>query len=407
MEVEISKSTAQGTLRARPSKSYLHRALIGAALCNGETLIENFEASEDVTATIECLKDFGVEFTFLEKSVLVKGALPKKDKPILKLFANESGSTLRFLIPVSLLYAQSVEFSGSKRLLERPQTVFEELFPEKNCSITKVDEKLVVEGSLAGGRYECRGDVSSQFLTGLLFTLPLLDEDSEIVLTTELQSVPYVDLTIEILNKFGVKVERPNSRNFIIKGNQSFEPTKIYCEGDWSNAAFLDAFNLLGGNVTVLGLNPESCQGDKIYKAYFEKLQQGAPILDVSNCPDLAPVLMTMASFLNGATLKGTSRLKIKESDRGEVMKKELSKFSADIIVSEDEIIIKKSQLSPPKEFLCGNSDHRIAMSLTLLCSVFGGKIENAECVNKSYPLFFKDCEQLGIKIFKNGSVLK
>ena len=399
MIAEVLKSKAEGEIVARSSKSYMHRALIGGALSNGETVIYNIAESEDITATIECLKQFGAKFEFSGNTVKIQGVSPKEKQETLSLFANESGSTLRFLIPVSLLYSESVEFTGSKRLLERPQTVYEELFPGKNCFIKRNEDSIAVGGKLTGGVYECRGDVSSQFLTGLLFTLPLLNEDSAIKLTTPLQSSPYIDLTLEILNEFGVIVERPNDKEFIIKGNQEFKPTKLYCEGDWSNSAFLEAFNLIGGNVKVDGLNINSTQGDKIYREYFEKLKQGAPVLDIKNCPDLAPILMTMATLLNGAVLKGTSRLKIKESDRGEVMKNELSKFSADITVLDDEIIIKKADLKTPTEILCGNNDHRIAMSLTVISSVFGGVIENAECVNKSYPLFFEDCEKLGIKL--------
>ncbi|MBR6552910.1 MAG: 3-phosphoshikimate 1-carboxyvinyltransferase [Clostridia bacterium] len=399
MIAEVFKSKAEGEIVARSSKSYMHRALIGGALSNGETVIYNIAESEDITATIECLKQFGAKFEFSGNTVKITGVSPKEKQKTLSLFANESGSTLRFLIPVSLLYSESVEFTGSKRLLERPQTVYEELFPGKNCYIKRNAESIAVGGNLTGGVYECRGDVSSQFLTGLLFTLPLLNEDSVIKLTTPLQSSPYIDLTLEILNEFGVTVERPNDKEFIIKGNQEFKPTKLYCEGDWSNSAFLEAFNLIGGNVKVDGLNINSTQGDKIYREYFESLKQGAPVLDIKDCPDLAPILMTMSTLLNGAVLKGTSRLKIKESDRGEVMKNELSKFSADITVLEDEIIIKKADLKTPTENLCGNNDHRIAMSLTVISSVFGGVIENAECVNKSYPLFFEDCEKLGIKI--------
>ena len=399
MIAEVYKSKASGEIVARSSKSYMHRALIGGALSSGETVIENIADSEDITATIECLKQIGATFKFSGNTLKIQGVPPGKNKNALSLFANESGSTLRFLIPVSLLYSDSVEFTGSKRLLERPQTVYEELFPRKNCFIKRNENNITVGGSLTGGVYECKGNISSQFLTGLLFTLPLLKEDSEIKLTISLQSSPYIDLTLEILNEFGISIERPDERTFKIKGNQKFKPTKLYCEGDWSNSAFLEAFNLIGGNVKVDGLNINSTQGDKIYREYFEKLKQGTPTLDITDCPDLAPILMTMATLLNGAVLKGTSRLKIKESDRGEVMKNELLKFSADITVLEDEIIIKKADLKTPTENLCGNNDHRIAMSLTVISSVFSGVIENAECVNKSYPLFFDDCEKLGIKL--------
>ena len=399
MIAEVYKSKASGEIVARSSKSYMHRALIGGALSSGETVIENSAESEDITATIECLKQIGATFKFSGNTLKIQGVPPEKTKNVLSLFANESCSTLRFLIPVSLLFSDLVEFTGSKRLLERPQTVYEELFPRKNCFIKRNENNITVGGSLTGGVYECKGNISSQFLTGLLFTLPLLKEDSEIKLTTPLQSSPYIDLTLEILNEFGIQIERPDDRTFKIKGNQEFKPTKLYCEGDWSNSAFLEAFNLIGGSVKVDGLNINSTQGDKIYREYFEKLKQGTPTLDITDCPDLAPILMTVASLLNGAVLKGTSRLKIKESDRGEVMKNELSKFSADITVLENEIIIKKADLKTPTETLCGNNDHRIAMSLTVISSVFSGVIENAECVNKSYPLFFEDCEKLGIKL--------
>ena len=311
MIAEIYRSNAVGEITAPSSKSYMHRALIGGALASGETVIENVARSEDISATIECLKQFGAKFEFNGNTVKIQGVTPIKKQNKLSLFANESGSTLRFLIPVSLLYSENVEFTGSKRLLERPQTVYEDLFPEKNCFLKRTEDRIIVGGNLTGGVYECKGDVSSQFLTGLLFTLPLLENDSKINLTTPLESAPYIDLTIEVLKCFGVNVERPNDKEFIIKGNQKFKPTKLYCEGDWSNSAFLEAFNLIGGNVKVSGLNINSTQGDKIYKEYFEKLNQGAPVLDITDCLDLAPILMTLATLFNGATLKGTSRLKI------------------------------------------------------------------------------------------------
>lgn len=397
MIAEIKKSVAKGEILARSSKSYAHRALICASLCKGESEIKNISTSEDIEATIKCLEKLGATFKFDGTTVTVTGALKDKKENTLSLFANESGSTLRFLIPVALLFSKEVEFLGSKRLLERPQSVYEELFPTKNCSIENLSDKILVKGTLSGGEYKIRGDVSSQFLTGLLFTLPLLNEDSKIILTTPLQSKPYIDLTLEILNEFGVEVTVNDYKEFFIKGNQCYKEANVFCEGDWSNSAFLEAFNLIGGSVKVNGLNENSTQGDKIYRRYFELLKNGSPVLDITDCPDLAPILMALASLLNGVTLKGTSRLKIKESDRGEVMKQELQKFSSDVTVLEDEIIIKKKELFPPSEMLYAHNDHRIAMSLSVMCSVLGGKIDNAECVNKSYPMFFEDIKKLGI----------
>ncbi len=398
MTAEIFESKLSGEITARASKSYAHRALIAAALSDGESFIKNIELNDDIKATIMCLENLGAIFEYLEDAVKVKGINFTKKKEELSLFCNESGSTLRFLIPLSLVFSENTEFSGSKRLLERPQSVYEELFKEKNCYINRTEDKIVVGGELESGIYKCKGDVSSQFLTGLLFTLPLLEGDSTILLTTPLQSVPYVNLTIEVLALFGVNIQMKSENEYFIKGEQTYNPVNISCEGDWSNSAFLEAFNLIGGEVILNGLNEKSAQGDKIYREYFEKLKNGMPVLDITDYPDLAPILMTMASVLNGAELIGTSRLKIKESDRGVVMKNELSKFGADITLYDNKIIVKKSELSKPKVNLNGNNDHRIAMSLSVISSVFGGILENAECVNKSYPLFFEDVKKIGLK---------
>ncbi len=397
MTAEIFESKLEGEITARASKSYAHRVLICAALSEGESIIYNIETSEDITATVNCLKKLGATFDFSGTTVKVNGINFSQRKKFITLFCNESGSTLRFLIPLSLIFAEKTEFTGSKRLLERPQTVYEELLPNKNCKFNRSENRIDVSGELSSGVYECRGDVSSQFLTGLLFTLPLLNGDSTIILTTPLQSVPYVDLTIDVLNHFGVKITKKSNEEYFIKGNQKFASSDVFCEGDWSNAAFLDAFNLLGGSVKINGLNQSSIQGDKIYQKYFNELKKGTPTLDITDYPDLAPILMTLATLLNGAKLVGTKRLKIKESDRGVVMKNELLKFGAEITVSEDEIIIKKAQLHKPKDVLCGNNDHRILMSLAVICSALGGVAENCECVNKSYPMFFEDAQKLGL----------
>ena len=170
-------------------------------------------------------------------------------------------------------------------------------------------------------------------------------------------------------------------------------------EGDYSNAAFLDAFNYIGSDVKVENLNADSLQGDRVYKEYFDAISKGTPTIDISDCPDLGPVLIACAALCNGAKLIGTKRLKIKESDRGVAMQTELSKFGVDIIVNEDEIIIPRTEIKAPKEILNCHNDHRIAMSLSILCSKVGGTLENAQCVNKSYPEFFDDIKTLGIQI--------
>ncbi len=398
MNVTIKPSVAFGAINAPPSKSCAHRLLICAALAKGESVIDNIGTNDDIIATISCLKELGAKIEINGNKVKISGIEGFDKKDNIKLFCNESGSTLRFLIPLSLVYSNRICFTGSQRLLERPQSVYEELFTESGCYLRKEENALVAGGELKSGIYSMRGDVSSQFLTGLLFTLPLLYGDSEIVLTTALQSAPYVDITIDVLSRFGVKIEKTEGNRFFIKGNQKYLPQNLSVEGDWSNAAFLDAFNLIGGEVTVTGMNNGSFQGDKVYRRFYEELKKGAPTLDISDCPDLGPVLISCATLCNGAVLKGTKRLKIKESDRGVSMQTELSKFGVDIIVNEDEIIIPDVEIKAPKQILNCHNDHRIAMALAVMCSKVGGTLENAQCVNKSYPEFFNDIKTLGVQ---------
>ncbi len=397
MNVTIKPGVAIGEINAPPSKSCAHRLLICAALSEGKSVIDNIGTNDDIIATISCLKVLGANIEIIGKKAIVYGIDSKRREEHISLFCNESGSTLRFLIPLSLLFSKNASFSGSPRLLERPQSVYEELFGEMGCYLKKSGKCLEAGGELKSGVYKIRGDVSSQFLTGLFFTLPLLAGDSEIILTTPLQSAPYVDITIDVLSRFGVEI-RKTYKGFYIKGNQKYLPQSTSVEGDWSNSAFLDAFNLIGGNVKVNGMNEESYQGDKVYRKFFEELKAGTPTLDITDCPDLGPVLMACAVLCNGAILTGTKRLKIKESDRAEAMKAELSKFGVEIIVNDDEIIIPRAEINAPALGLNCHNDHRIAMSLAILCSRVGGALENAQCVNKSYPEFFDDIKTLGIQ---------
>lgn len=396
MNVEIAPSKASGEIKAPPSKSYAHRLLMGAALADGKSVISDIGLNDDITATISCLEELGAKIQLDGTTAVVDGISFEEKKKELSLFCNESGSTLRFLIPLSLCFSKKTFFTGAGRLMDRPQSVYEELFKTKGCYLRKENKTLVAGGELQAGIYELPGDVSSQFITGLLFTLPLLKGNSEIKLTTPLQSAPYIDITIQVLSLFGVEISKTEN-GYLIKGEQQYKATELSCEGDWSNGAFLDAFNLAAGNVLVKGLNEHSCQGDKIYKELYRQLERGCPVLDISQCPDLGPVLIACAALKNGATLIGTKRLKIKESDRGEAMKQELLKFGVELEAGEDYIVIPKAALKAPTEPLCCHNDHRIAMSLAVLCSVTGGTLKDAQCVNKSYPDFFGDIRNLGI----------
>ena len=316
MNIQIFPSVANGVVTAPASKSYAHRLLIGASLSDGRSVIKNIGTNDDILATAFCLREMGAKIELDGTTAFVEGIDFNRKKDELSLFCNESGSTLRFLIPLSLLVSDNITFTGAGRLMERPQKVYEELLQKKNCFLRKEENSLKAGGALQSGVYELRGDVSSQFITGLLFALPLLNGNSEIRLTTPLQSAPYIDITIDVLSLFGIKVEATDT-GWYIKGSQKYSVCDIFCEGDWSNAAFLDAFNLAGGSVDVEGLNENSRQGDKAYRSFFEEITKASPRLDISQYPDLGPVLMSCGAMKNGIFLTGTSRLKIKESDRG------------------------------------------------------------------------------------------
>lgn len=390
MNVIIEKSLLKGRIKAPASKSMAHRLLISAGLAEGESRIKNIAYSEDILATLDCLEAMGAVIEKGEDEVKVRGVSPKEIREGKTFLARESGSTLRFFVPLALLSDKEHTFTGYGRLMERPMEVYENICREKGLLFKREEGKIKTKGVLEGGEFTVRGDISSQFISGLLFALPLCKTESRIKLLPPVESRSYIDMTIDAMKDFGVSVSWEDETTLHIPGSQKYKSRELTVEGDYSNAAFLDAFNLLGGEVEVTGLKESSLQGDRVYKEYFELLKKGSPVLDVRDCPDLAPILMTLAAFLNGATLKGTARLKIKESDRGQVMKEELSKFGAHIEVKENEIIINKAPLHKSEEILSGHNDHRIVMSLAVLCSAFGGEIEGSEAVRKSYPDFFE-----------------
>lgn len=394
MEVYINPSVAHGKICAPPSKSVSHRALICAALA-GVCRVDNLIFSDDILATISGLSALGAQIKAGKNNVII--STPAHKTPTAEIDCNESGSTLRFLLPLSLVFCESVEFSGTKRLFERDLSVYEKIAEEQGIVFSKNENAVALRGKLKSGNFSIRGDISSQFVSGLMFALPLLEDDSFIEFTTEVESRPYIDLTVKTLMAFGIVIT-PHKNGYFIKGGQKYKSENTTIEGDYSNAAFLDAFNLLGGDVKVEGLSPDTAQGDRIYKDYFNTIKQGG-VYDVSSCPDLAPVLFVLAVMFSGACFRGTARLKIKESDRAEAMREELSKLGADISVSETEVIIKKSELKAPKCPLYSHNDHRIAMALSLILSRYGGRLNGAEAVSKSYPSFFNDIKKLGIEV--------
>ncbi|MDO4380596.1 MAG: 3-phosphoshikimate 1-carboxyvinyltransferase [Clostridia bacterium] len=398
MKAVIEKSRASGSVTAPPSKSVLHRMLICAALSKEESVIKNAYYSEDILATLDCLEKMGARVERGVSSVKIGGLDPLNIPEDVVLPCRESGSTLRFLVPLALLGGKRVTFEGSEKLFSRPLGVYEELSQNGGFLFEKGAGRLTVCGKLSAGEYPVPGNVSSQFITGLLFALPFCGE-SKIRLTTEIQSKSYVDITLSVMKKFGVSATWQNAGTLYLSSGQTFKAHDCTAEGDCSSAAFLDAFNFFGGSVSVSGLDAETLQGDRVYKEHFELLEKGMPVLDIADCPDLAPILMTVAAFKNGARFKNTARLRMKESDRGEAMKKELSAFGAKIDVFENEIVVQKTPLHSPERTLSSHNDHRVAMSLAVLSSVFGGEIEGAEAVSKSFPTFFEVIKNLGIRV--------
>lgn len=397
MTVKIEKSIAKGIIKAPPSKSMAHRALICGALSEGAE-IGNLAYSKDIQATVDCLEKMGAYVEKRIDSVKIGGLNSENVSENVEVFCNESGSTLRFLIPLAMLFGKKVTFYGSERLFERPLGVYEDICKAQGIFFEKKRDRVTVYGKIKSGEYSIPGDISSQFITGLLFVLPLLEKDSTLTVTGKFESASYIDLTLSVMRFFGVEISREDNV-FYVKGGQKYNPQSYTVEGDCSNAAFLEAFNLLGGNVEVTGINPHTLQGDRVYKTMFNALKNNEHKFDLSDCPDLAPIMFAMAAKHDGAEFTGTARLKIKESDRALAMAEELSKFGIGVSVFGDSVTVHKGALKVPTEALKGHNDHRIVMALSLLCSVTGGTIEGAESVAKSYPDYFEEIEKIGIKV--------
>lgn len=403
MVANIIPSKAVGTVVAPPSKSMAHRYLICAALSNGRSVISNIEFSEDIRATIDCIKAMGVSVETTDNTVVVNGGKNIKELSATTFPCRESGSTLRFFIPISMLSKNEMTFLGSKTLLSRPLSIYESIVGYQGLYMTKTEDYVKVRGPLKSDTFILKGNISSQFISGLLFTLPLLSGDSVIELIPPVDSRSYIELTLQALKKFGVDVSWQSETTLYIKGGQHYTATDVQTEGDYSNAAFLEAFNYLGGNVLVSGLDPASLQGDRVYKEHFETLSRENATIDISDCPDLGPVLFTIAAIHNGATFTGTRRLKIKESDRGQVMCDELKKFGVKTLMQEDSITIFKGEIVKPTEIVKGHNDHRIVMSMSLLLSLVGGTVDEAMAVKKSFPSFFKVIKDLGVEVSLDG----
>lgn len=390
MNVKIKPAKLSGTLSAVSSKSDGHRKIIAAALADKPTEISINNFSDDIDATLFCIKNLGGDFEKNEKGVVVFPISKKVEYAELNF--RESGSTARFLLPVAAALCENCSFTGSGRLPKRP--LFELTNQLRLHGVEVSDDLLPIttSGILQSGEYEIRGDVSSQHLTGLLFTLPLLLGENKIVLTSPLASAPYVDMTLDTLSMFGIDVE-VSGNEYTIKNQKYISPGDVVAEGDWSSAAFWVVANKISGGISVSGMNYESRQGDMRILDILEETD-----IDASQIPDLVPILAVLAASRCGKTvIRGAERLKLKESDRLLAMTQCINSLGGNARQTPDgmEIIGTSKLLGGCVD---GFGDHRIVMSAAIASLICEGDVEirGAEAVKKSYPTFFEDFKRLG-----------
>ena len=404
MRIRMEPGRAAGTVPAPPSKSYAHRLLICAALAEGQSVIHGIAPSEDVLATLDCIRALGADYEIPggfagdePRTAVIQGG--RRAIPDGTVFpCRESGSTLRFFLPLALGDA-AVRLTGSARLMERGAGVYGGLLREKGVRLEADTDGIEAQGRLTPGEYALTGNVSSQYISGLLFALPLLDGDSVIRVLPPVESRAYIDITLDVLWKFGVCVRETEPNVFLVPGGQRYRAQVLAVEGDWSNAAALYLFNNLGGDVRVTGLEPSSTQGDRVCAGLLERLRAPGAEIDLSNCPDLGPVLFAAAAAGQGGVFTGTRRLRIKESDRAQAMAEELGKFGVRVLVEENRAEVLPGGLHAPSGELDSHNDHRIVMAAAALLSRTGGVLNGAEAIRKSFPSYFETLRRLGLEV--------
>ncbi len=416
MQLTISPSKLTGTVKSPPSKSMTHRAIFAAALSNGNSVINNVSASDDIETTFNAVKAIGCKLFSLDKTVKVVGIGQKKDfinDEELNICCLESGSTLRFLIPIIAAFGINARIFGKGRLLERPIKPYVDSFRDKGVNITKELDFIHISGKLVPGKFTIDGSLSSQFVTGLLLALPILNGDSEIEIVGNLGSKPYVDMTIDVLKFFGIVINEIRS-GYQIFGNQTYKSCNYTVEGDYSQAAFFEVLGCINP-VKIKGLKRNSYQGDKIMLNLIESCganvewQDNAVVVkpgnrlkafraSVINTPDLAPAMSVLACMCEGSSkIEGISRLKLKESDRIVSTTSMIKSLGGEIKVFDNYMIVEGV-----KKLAGGTvdsyNDHRIVMAASIAAAYSKDpvKILNAQSVNKSYPNFFEDYKSLG-----------
>lgn len=413
MNVRIKPSKLIGRVNAPSSKSFSHRMLIAAALAGGVSEISNISASEDIDATVGALAALGAKIFREGNTYTVMGIKTPAASAVID--CRESGSTMRFIIPIAAALGCSCEFRGKGKLPERPITPYIRELGKNGAVITKTEGVMpfVMNGTLKGGDYVLEGDISSQFITGLLFALPLCSGNSVIRLASKLESKPYADMTVEALSRFGITIDESEDKDglpvYRIRGGQKYRSADVSVEGDYSQAAFYFAANALGSEIKVDNLSEKSVQGDKkileiIGGISYNKINDSglrrlpAFSADVSDIPDLVPILAVLGCFTDGVSrITGAKRLKIKESNRLEAISSALGNIGGKITVGDDSL-----EIEPVDGFhsgvIDGCNDHRIVMASAIASTMADGEITitGAEAVAKSYPDFWTDFASLG-----------
>jgi len=410
MIVKISPSSLEGTISAIASKSDAHRILICAALSSSPCELLLGTSSEDIEATARCMRALGAT---IEKSENGLKVTPGKVSEDVFLDCGESGSTLRFLLPVAAALCERAKFTGQGRLPERPIGELMQAMEQNAVSFSAPKLPLETRGRLQSGVYTLPGNISSQYITGLLLALPLLEGDSEIVLTTALESAAYVDITLHALERFGIMITK-TQKGYFVRGGQEYKaPEKVRIDGDWSNAAFFLVAGAIGRTVTVTGLDMSSPQGDKkicdILRLFGADVRisddeitvSPAPLtaqtVDMTEIPDMLPALAVLAANSEGESVfTGAQRLRIKESDRLKTICEMINSLGGECRETEDGVVVTGRKLTGGK--VNGSGDHRIVMAAAAAATACVGEviIDGAQAVKKSYPTFFEDFARLG-----------
>lgn len=410
-KIKISKSGLAGRVIAPPSKSLSHRVIISACLADGVSYIKNISLSKDVLATVRCMQKLGAEIKVSGDTLVIHGIM--NHNLIADLDCGESGSTLRFLLPVAAALGATATFIGHGKLPNRPIVDYLNIFRKHNVTVkTQGGLPLKIRGQLSSGIFEVSGNVSSQYISGLLFALPLLKGDSQIILTTPLQSKEYVDMTIAVLMQFGIIIDR-TEKGFFVKGGQRYLACDTEIEGDWSQAAFFLVAGALSGEVGVSGLSLDSVQGDKAifdiikkfggdihfdgHTAICKKSKLKACTVDCADIPDLVPIIAVMGGFAQGlTTLQNIERLRYKESDRVEATINGLRALGFLCGAEEKNIAITSHRIGSDFK-VDGCNDHRIVMAFSVAGTVDGEvTISDYEAIEKSYPDFYRDFRSIG-----------